>query len=650
LRPADGDATQTGFIALTPEYAAPEQLRGLPVTTATDTYALGVLLYLLLTGRRPYDVRGHPPSEVEHIVCEVEPPRPSDVAPETLRRRLRGDLDVIVMKALHKDPARRYSSAFALRDDLRRYRTGLPVLARPDSAAYRLRKFVRRRNAVGATAITLGALVAATVFSTSQAREAQRQRDAALREVERQRSMVEVQTVLASDPRDTNGRLLSPIQRIELAADVLSRQFAAQPWLIVEGMAGLAGRLYEIGDRDAERSMLARARAIARESHLATELALVSCAIAYSWSFDDQIDSARSALTEARQALARSGARDDATTAGCLSAQGQLFLSADAPDSAIASFKRALDFAGTGRNASVRQETLVGLATALRATGRTREATTYQRQVLLELDSAGYRGTDLLPNVIGLLNAALSELGEIATADSIIRAALAAQARLPSGYASGLLDFFHGLALLRMGELDSADFWLSRSMRHRTEQTEGLASYLPPAMTQLRLEQGRVPEARAALATLPSGTLIRRVNRAWFTAGVRYAEGDVRGASALLADSLRAIAAGSERLPPPFAMPLVTLAEWRLVAGDARAADSLAALGRTAAALDSIALERSAHVGRAELVRARALRSLGNASDARSAATRAVTALSNGYGPLNRHTSEARGLLAAMSQ
>jgi serine/threonine-protein kinase len=165
LRPSDeAGTTQTGVLALTPEYAAPEQIRGQAVSTATDTYALGVLLYLLLTGRRPYDVRGKTPAEVERIVCDVEPPRASAVAAEKLRRRLRGDLDIIVMKALQKDPRRRYPSAAALRDDLRRYRTGLPVLARPDSAIYRLRKFTRRHVVPVVAGIAALILLTAAAF------------------------------------------------------------------------------------------------------------------------------------------------------------------------------------------------------------------------------------------------------------------------------------------------------------------------------------------------------------------------------------------------------------------------------------------------------------------------------------------------------
>jgi eukaryotic-like serine/threonine-protein kinase len=179
LDPVAGNAdaaTYTGVLALTPEYAAPEQVRGEPVSTATDTYALGVLMYTLLCGRRPYDVRGRTPADLQRIICEIDPPKPSATiglagnaaqdeaaararrtTPDRLRRRLRGDLDVIVAKALHKDPKRRYSSAAALRDDLERWRSGRPVRARPDSARYRLGKLIRRNRAGTAVVLLLAA-------------------------------------------------------------------------------------------------------------------------------------------------------------------------------------------------------------------------------------------------------------------------------------------------------------------------------------------------------------------------------------------------------------------------------------------------------------------------------------------------------------
>jgi hypothetical protein len=135
------------------------------------------------------------------------------------------------------------------------------------------------------------------------------------------------------------------------------------------------------------------------------------------------------------------------------------------------------------------------------------------------------------------------------------------------------------------------------------------------------------------------------VTRAWLTARVHYGEGETRGAMAMLEDSLRVIRGDAAKPPPVLAMPFVTAAEWRLAAGDARAADSLALLARDAAAIDSLALARSGYVGRAELVRAKARHALGDAPTARSAADRAARALTNGFGPSNRYTIEAKSLL-----
>ena len=138
------ELTRDGGRVLTPEYAAPEQLRGEAITTATDVYALGVLLYLLLCGRMP--IRGHD--------AGLEPPPPSSqVDDPALKRSLRGDLDTIVLRALKAQPAERYQSAAALAADLERYAQGHAVLARPDSWHYRLRKFVLRHKAQSAVVL-----------------------------------------------------------------------------------------------------------------------------------------------------------------------------------------------------------------------------------------------------------------------------------------------------------------------------------------------------------------------------------------------------------------------------------------------------------------------------------------------------------------
>jgi serine/threonine-protein kinase len=663
LRAADDAATQTGVIALTPEYAAPEQERGEPGSTATDTYAVGVLLYRLLTGQRPYEVRGRTPAEVERIVCQVEPPRPSSTlgigrgdedaaragargtSPEKLQRLLRGDLDVIILKALHKDPARRYASAAALRDDLERWRTGRPVLARPDSPAYRFGKFVRRnRTSVAASVITLAALVGATAFSTAQMREAERQRDAALLDNERQSAITEVQMILASDTRGADGQRLAAGERIALAERFVARRFAANPRLTTELLLELATRLVDLGDREGERAMLERARAVASRADLPAQLARIHCEAAYTLTYDDFLDSARARLAEAVSLLRRPGARADAIEAVCLQSAGELLIAEGHPDSAVRILTQALALTrAAGNNPLLRQEVMMSLAAGLRAAGRTREATAYQRLTLTELDAIGYGPTDIFANVVSTLTSALFELGEMAAVDSVVSLVIRNQ-RIQGAHSSGVLYSVAGIASLRKGELDSAAARFERARRDTTEGAGGLISYLAPATTQLHLERGHPAEARESLGRLPSGTLIRRVNRAWFTAWTRYLEGDVRGATTMLEDSLRALKGDASKPPPALAMPFVTAAEWRLAAGDARAADSLARLGRDAAAVDSLALDRSAYVGRAELARARALATLGMMGDARRAAERAATAMSNGYGPGNARTLHAIAL------
>lgn len=175
---ADEGATRTGMRLLTPEYASPEQVRGEPVSVASDIYGLGVLLYRVLTGGSPYGDTGRTPTEWERAVLEVDPRRPSTVAGD---RRLAGDLDVIVLKALRKEPERRYASAAALAEDLRRHLEGLPVAARGDALAYRAGKFVRRhRVPLLAAASVFLALSAATWSSVRQSRRLAAERDKAL--------------------------------------------------------------------------------------------------------------------------------------------------------------------------------------------------------------------------------------------------------------------------------------------------------------------------------------------------------------------------------------------------------------------------------------------------------------------------------------
>jgi non-specific serine/threonine protein kinase/serine/threonine-protein kinase len=182
--------TEAGARVLTPAYASPEQIRGEQVTTATDVYSLGVILYEVLTGRPPFDFSDTSFQQVERMVCDAIPTRPSAAvafdttrptdSPElrALRRMLIGELDNIVLMAMRKEPSRRYASAAALADDLGRYLGGLPVVALKDTALYRLRKFVQRQKYF-AIAAAIGFLVlcggiGATLWQARGANQARR--------------------------------------------------------------------------------------------------------------------------------------------------------------------------------------------------------------------------------------------------------------------------------------------------------------------------------------------------------------------------------------------------------------------------------------------------------------------------------------------
>lgn len=198
--------TITELRAMTPEYASPEQVRGETVTTATDIYSLGVLLYELLTGHRPYRIKNRRPDEAAQIICEEAPEKPSRVishtedestvsgkpatlhslslirgaVPEILRRLLSGDLDNIILMAMRKEASRRYASVEQFSADIKRHLDGLPVIARKDTFKYRATKFVRRnRLGVAAAAIILLSLLGGMMATIWQAREARAQAQAA---------------------------------------------------------------------------------------------------------------------------------------------------------------------------------------------------------------------------------------------------------------------------------------------------------------------------------------------------------------------------------------------------------------------------------------------------------------------------------------
>ena len=260
--------TRSQVRLMTPEYAAPEQVKGKPVTTATDVYALGVLLYEILSGRRPYQLNHRVQSEIDRIICEVDPARPSTAITETqeekdtsseavsrarntgvgrLKKMLQGDLDNIVLMALRKEPTRRYVSAAQFADDIVRYQSGLPVSAQKDSFSYRTKKFVRRhRTSVFFSASLLLLLLGFSTVTVYQSRLLKSERDTARLEKNRAEQVIGLMVDLFETANPTlapGGDTLSIREFVKKGADKILEDVADDEVLSIQFKHTL-GRMY----------------------------------------------------------------------------------------------------------------------------------------------------------------------------------------------------------------------------------------------------------------------------------------------------------------------------------------------------------------------------------------------------------------------
>ena len=313
----DGAARLPGTmtLTLTPGYASPEQVRGEPVTTATDVYSLGVMLYGLLSGQPPHRLTTLRMEEIERVVCHETPRRPStvvvdadaaahakDVAawrrttPKRLRQLLQGDLDNITLHCLRKDPERRYASALQLAEELERHRHSRPVAARGDSVWYRTAKFVRRNRLVVGAALVVGLVLAGgTVTTAWQARIAAGERDAAraaqksaseeataARAAERyalaearsasQLAGFLVDALLVSAPRHTEPEISRAASLLDLQVQRVQRQFAAEPHLRANLLDALGSVYVSLGLCNRARGVIEEAAAMRTEQYGADSL------------------------------------------------------------------------------------------------------------------------------------------------------------------------------------------------------------------------------------------------------------------------------------------------------------------------------------------------------------------------------------------
>jgi serine/threonine-protein kinase len=352
--------TRIGDAVLTPQYAAPEQLTGGGVTTATDVYALGVLLYVLLSGRHPAGEHVQTPAELVRAIVETEAPPLSSAAvtvigdaashqssalraatPRKLRDLLQGDLDNIVAKALKKRADERYPSADAMAADLRRYLAHEPVSARPDSITYRVAKFVRRnRLPVGLAAVVLLALLGGLLGTVWQARVAARERDLALAQLARAESINEFTAYLLGQM--PGGQPVRVSEILTRAENLVEKRFARDPTPAVDLQVTIGG-IYAIReDADSARRVLKRAYETSQAISDPATRAKAACTWARSVALDGDFDGARK-LVEAGLALTTSEERFDSVVTSCLIDRGTIAMDAGDGDGVRAAGQAALD-------------------------------------------------------------------------------------------------------------------------------------------------------------------------------------------------------------------------------------------------------------------------------------------------------------------
>jgi eukaryotic-like serine/threonine-protein kinase len=267
--------TRAEDAALTPEYAAPEQMLGEPPSTATDVYQLGMLLYVLATGKHPLQTAGSRADKVRAALDGIVPPA-SELADKAVCRQLRGDVDAILAKALRKVPAERYATAPALRDDLLRYLNNEPVQAGRGAAWYRMRKFIARHRAgVLAGIIALAGLMGGSALALQQMFHARAQRDDALFQAKRASARGELtEFLLADSATETSPDAMH--QRLDRAHELIRRRFRTEPMLEAGLLLSLSGRYLDIGDYTTATKLMQEAEAIGRrldDPHLNANIA-----------------------------------------------------------------------------------------------------------------------------------------------------------------------------------------------------------------------------------------------------------------------------------------------------------------------------------------------------------------------------------------
>jgi serine/threonine-protein kinase len=360
--------TRTDVRVMTPEYASPEQVQGGAISVASDVYQLGLLLYELLTGRRPYRLNGSSVKEMEQAICESDPTLPSMVVagqdgevapgcsaeeaararrsnPERLCWKLRGDLDTIVLKAIRKEPGRRYATVEHLLQDLRRYLSGRPVKARKDTFRYRLGKLAQRHH-VGLCS-SLGVLLLISGLVAFHMMSLARERDRARLEAEKATQVSDFLETLfkVSDPSQAKGEDISARELVDRGARRITSELAGQPEVQAEMMVVLGNVYQNLGLYRQAEPLLADALAIRRrlDSEDATGVVASMNALGVLYMEEGRYSEAEPMILDAIAIAEESFGADHPKAAACYLILGNIYVRQGKIEEAGQLYRQALE-------------------------------------------------------------------------------------------------------------------------------------------------------------------------------------------------------------------------------------------------------------------------------------------------------------------